>query len=268
MFKKIFNYFSSPKKLAITNAVLLAAIIICNIFFQVFCVPTLWAASVLIICFTSAIVYPFLKDSKFKYLTGFINGFSIGVFTYCIIFLNEFNYFGFTMILLFGLGIVVYIPHFFILQLLIKDLVLQKDNLARLLFVLGMGSFLTLVLSFNLQYKKAMVDIAAFKKSGFTKLEQSFMTEKIVGMYFKYHTEICIYDGWRPPLHDPALIIGQWFNGKQDPLTDSMPERYNLSRRIELYQKFFPDESVKVSCSCALQYSGDYHSDALFRNLK
>ena len=31
------------------------------------------------------------------------------------------------------------------------------------------------------------------------------MTERILGMHFRYHTRICIYDGWRPPLHDPAM---------------------------------------------------------------
>ncbi len=268
MLKRISNYFSSPKKLAITNAILLGAVIIYNSIFQVFCQPTLWAAIVLIICFANIIIYPFFKDSKFAYLTGLVNGFSIGVFIYCIIFLGSFSYLGFLLIFFFGIGLFAYVPHIMILQLISASLIFQKNNLVRISFLLGMGLFISIVFFFNTQYKKALVDIDNFKKSGYTKLEQSFMTEKIVGMYFKYHTEICIYDGWRPPLHDPALIIGQWFNGKEDPLTDNTNDRYDLSRRIELYQKFFPNESVKVSCSCAAQYSGDYHSDRLFRDLK
>jgi hypothetical protein len=91
------------------------------------------------------------------------------------------------------------------------------------------------------------------------------MTEKILGMYFKYHTEICEYDGWRPPLHEPALVLGQWLNGREDPLSNGCQNRFELSKRIQLYKKFFPDKKVKLDCSCAVSYSSLYHSDTLFR---
>lgn len=40
----------------------------------------------------------------------------------------------------------------------------------------------------------------------------SFITERMLGMHFKYHTELCLYDGWRPPLHDPLLVMASWLN--------------------------------------------------------
>lgn len=126
-------------------------------------------------------------------------------------------------------------------------------------------TFLSAALVFNYQYKTALTSIDNLKKSNFTTLDKNFMTEKILGMYFKYHTEICVYDGWRPPLHEPALVIGQWFNGRQDPLSPDGHRKLELKERIALYKKFFPDEKFKLNCSCALEYSSEYHNDELFK---
>lgn len=108
-------------------------------------------------------------------------------------------------------------------------------------------------------YKKAINSIEKFKVSGYTELEKNFMTEKILGMHFIYHTQYCEFDGWRPPKHEPIMIIGMWLNNRIDPL------KVNLETRLELYKKFFPDKKYKFDCSCGLEYRQDYHNDKLWK---
>lgn len=266
MFRKIKNYLSNQKKLAVVNAVLILIVIIANSLLQVFCRPSLWATVVLVICFVNTIIYQLLtKENILFYVSNFISGISLGVFVYCIIFLEHINFLGLFAILLMGLGLVTFIPYFFVIQLFYKYLFGYKNVLTKILFCLGILTFLSAAFVFNNQYIAALKSIDKFKKSNFTTLDKNFMTEKIFGMYFKYHTQICEYDGWRPPMHEPALIIGQWFNGRQDPLSTDGHSRLDLKERINLYKKFFPDEKIKLECSCAAEYSSNYHNDKLFK---
>ena len=86
MVKKIYKYFSKSTNLAILNGVLIAILILVNTYFQAFCIPTTWTIIVTAICFTSIILYPILDKSKFAPLTSFINGVTLFVFIYCVIF--------------------------------------------------------------------------------------------------------------------------------------------------------------------------------------
>jgi hypothetical protein len=266
MIKRIITYMSNPRGLVNVNAILLLAVILGNSLLQAFCIPTFWASLLLVICFLNTIVYPCLnQNSLWYYFSNYISGISLGVFVYCTLFLEHINFYGLFAIFFFGLGLLTYVPLFFIIQLLYKHIIASKKVLTKVLFCLGLLSFLLAAYFFNYQYKQALVSIEKFKQSNFTELDKTFMTEKILGMYFKYHTEICEYDGWRPPLHEPALVIGQLFNGRNDPLSVSSQNRFNLSERKKLYKKFFPDKKVKLNCSCAVNYSGFYHNDSLFK---
>jgi hypothetical protein len=265
MFKRIFFFFSKPWNLAILNAVLIMAAIVTNSIYQAFCRPVTWAAVVLALTFCNTIVYPLFRERTILfYISGFISGIATGVFIYCIFFLEHINFLALFLIPFFGLGLIAFIPHFFTLQLVIKHLV-KKDRLTRILFISGLAVFIAAGAGFGMLYKQSLREMETFKKSNFTSLDKSFMNEKILGMYFKYHTEFCEYDGWRPPLHDPALVIGQWFNGREDPLSSIPFHRLELAKRIPLYKACFPEEPVKLDCSCASQYSSTYHGDPLFK---
>ena len=58
MKKRVYNFFSNPKKVVLFNAILLASAILGNIVFQAFCNPTNWTLILLIICFTNTIFFP------------------------------------------------------------------------------------------------------------------------------------------------------------------------------------------------------------------
>ena len=266
MFKKLKTYLSDSKNLALVNAILIFIVVWANTLLQAFCRPSLWATIVIVICFSNTILYPTLRRKNFLfYVSNFISGISLCVFVYAIIFLEHINFWGLFAIFFMGLGLLTYVPYFFVIQLLYKYLFTYKTKLTKVFFGLGILTFLIAVFFINSQYKEALSSIYRFKKSNYEALDQTFMTEKILGMYFKYHTQICEYDGWRPPIHEPSLVIGQWLNGRHDPLKPDSLRWLDLDKRIQLYKKFFPDEEVKLDCACAISYSSFYHNDQLFR---
>lgn len=258
MVKKIYKHFSKPTNLAVLNGVLIALLILLNIYFQAFCIPTTWTIIVLAICFTNTILYPILDKTKFAPLTSLINGVTLFVFIYCVIFLEHMNLLGLVMIIV-GLGLVIFIPHFFIVQLIWKNLIKPTNNTLRYSFILAIILCIGIVIFIGQEYKRAIYSIEKFKESNYTQLDKSFMTEKILGMHFIYHTRFCEFDGWRPPKHEPIMVIGMWLNNRIDPL------KVDLETRLELYKKFFPDKKYKFDCSCGLQYRQDYHDDKLWK---
>jgi hypothetical protein len=258
MRKKIYNYFSRPIKLASLNGVLIAIIIAFNIYFQSFCIPTTWAIVVLVICFTNIILSPILEKTRVAALTSFINGITLCVFIYCVIFLERMNLLGLLLIPV-GVGLVVFIPHFFIVQLILKNWAHPASKTSRYYFLTAIMLGIGAVLYIGQDYKKAIHAMEKFRESHYTELERNFMTEKILGMHFIYHTRIeMIYDGWRPPKHEPMMVIGMWMNNRIDPLN------VDLETRLELYKKFFPDNKYKFECSCGIEYSKDYHNHQLW----
>jgi energy-coupling factor transporter transmembrane protein EcfT len=232
-----------------------------NIIWQVFCIPTTWAMILLSICFINTILYPLtFRHKKNQPIQSFISGISFIVFIYCIIFLAQMNWLGLFAILFFGLGLLTFIPHYFALQLLWNNLIKPKTSLIKYFFITGVIVSILVSGYFGYQYKIAISEIEQFKDSNYIKLKKSFMTEKILGMHFIYHTRFCEYDGWRPPKHDPSLVIGMWYNKGYDPLS-----KIRLEKRVNLYKKFYPNRKIKYNCSCAWFYKNDYHNDEIWK---
>ncbi|MBR1549072.1 MAG: hypothetical protein IJ634_00355 [Bacteroidales bacterium] len=86
------------------------------------------------------------------------------------------------------------------------------------------------------------------------------MTERIAGMKFLYHTEYCLYDGWRPPLHHPALVLGMRLNDNRHPRGGM-----HLENRVPLYRELYPDRPVVRRCACSLESKWNgYATDTLW----
>ena len=249
---------SSAIKVSILNGILITILIILNIENQAFCIPTTWTIIILTICFLNTILYPILYKTKLAPGSAIINGISFFVYSYCILFLEQVNVYGllFSIILI---GSVVFIPHFFVLQLLWKNIIHPPSKSIRLYFLIPFPICIAIVFFVGHLYSNAMLSVKKFEESNYEKLEKNFMTEKILGMHFIYHTRYCEFDGWRPPKHEPILVIGMWLNGRQDPL------HVSLEKRLELYKKFFPEKPYKFDCSCGIEHSEDYHHDKLWK---
>jgi len=257
MIKAVYRYLSKPINLAILNGGLIAIIIALNIYYQAFCIPTTWAIVVLTICFTNTILYPVLAKTSVAPLTSFINGVTVFVFSYCILFLEHIHLYGLILTVV-GIGLVIFIPHFFVVQLIRTNLIKPTIPVARNYFLTAMLLCMGAVIYIGLDYKKAINSIEKFEKSNYSELDKNFMTEKILGLHFIYHTRYCEYDGWRPPKHEPIVVIGMWLNNRFDPLN------VDLETRLELYKKFFPKNKYKFDCSCGIMHNEAYHKDKLW----
>ena len=257
MIKTIYTYFSKPKNLSILNGVLIVILLSFNTFFQAFCIPTIWAGLLVAICFLHTIIYPLLEKTRWVSWLYFIHGISFFLFIYCVLFLAHMNLVGLIMLPL-GIGVFTFIPHFFIIQIIRKILKNRRSKAIR--YFLASVALCTITIFYiQYQYKKAILSIQKWEASGYSQLDTNFMTEKIVGMHFIYHTKYCEYDGWRPPKHEPILVIGMWFNNGYDPLN------VDLATRLKLYKQFFPENIYKFDCSCGMQYAKNYHNDVLWK---
>lgn len=227
-----------------------------NTMLQAFCIPVPWAKVVLAIVALSLVFYPFTMQSRGKlfYLFSYINGLAISILIYCILFLEYMNLWGLFLIL-FGYGLLVFIPHVLAFQLFWQYYNKPINDLSRKLFAAGVATAAVIAIGGAIGVKVATSQIKQFEASGYTQLEKNYFTERMLGKHFLYHTRIDPYDGWRPPLHDPLIVVGMWLNGRGDVM------HVSLERRIELYKQQFPDRPVKHSCSCAYEESYKYMND-------
>jgi len=250
-----------PWRLAAFNSVLLLLGIAGNTYFQVFCRPTLWAGILIAISFVTTALLPVLTNvQKLTAPVYFIAGVSFMLFLYCLIFFNFLILLSPLAIFYYGTGFLLLIPPFFIIQLGRKGFLNPVCIIARRYFLGGILVSLAFMMTSIILYNQALNDIEDFKRSNYSELKTTFMTEKILGIGFLYHTEYCLYDGWRPPLHEPMVNIGYWAHGLEDPL------QIQLKERLSLYRKFFPDHSPKLECSCAWEYRKLYEQDKLWRS--
>ena len=155
----------------------------------------------------------------------------------------------------------------------------------RKFFASGVGlclaSALFMAVWFNTNYAavQAAIDDPARNAS---LVKPSYMTERMLGMHFKYHMSLCVFDGWRPPLHDPLLVVATWLNfsfmqnasaetfrktifrgTRWGPFVFTGP--WQLHNRILAYKLVFPGRPVKEDCSCAEDHSDKYMNDPLFK---
>ena len=80
---------------------------------------------------------------------------------------------------------------------------------------------------------------------------------------FCYHTRVCPFDGWRPPLHDPAMVLGMRLTGDKDPLSG-----LTLESRVVLYHTVYPSHPVKADCACSTESNDNgYFEDYLWKAL-
>ncbi|MEN8928442.1 MAG: hypothetical protein ABF258_10300 [Flavobacteriales bacterium] len=188
---------------------------------------------------------------------GFLAGISFSFCLYCVIFLAHINLYAIPLVL-FGIGIILLIPHFFALQLIVRFFFKSNSKKVKRSFLIGITTCFLISVMAGISYKNSAWNISKLDVTNYEGLNTDFMTEKILGMYFIYHTEICEFDGWRPPIHEPLLVMGLWWNGMKDPLS------ITLKDRLDLYRKIFPNHPVKYECSCAGEGSDNYHKDKLW----
>ena len=213
-----------------------------SIHVQMFCNPTTWAAIIFIYSIVFYISTIFFDTNKIPAIAGFSFGLLCTTFTYLLIFVLVGEYGG---VGLFIIGFPFTLLVFHILSRTIAKSFVKTSTLTKCSFFIPVILGCIIAFGAGYEFKKAALTIEKTPVEQYETLPNDFMTEHIVGMHFKYHTKICLYDGWRPPVHEPLLIMGLWMNNMKDPL-----QATSLRERVELYIKLYPDKPYKMECGC------------------
>lgn len=253
--KKIRNYLQqNSDKLChftfpIVNAILIAVSILFNVCHNGgFCVFVPWAMAVHIICFANILTFIWLERTRFWHVNALLCGISTGLFFYWMFFSIP-EWF---LVPLFSISI------WFLLLLIWRNAVHPIRKHIRIWYFSGIAVCVLFAIVSTLLFASAANKI----KEGEYDTKNP-MTERILGMHFRYHTRICIFDGWRPPLHDPAMVIGMRLTGDKDPL-----EGMTLETRLQLYHEVLPSLPVKNHCACSIESAENgYFEDYLWKSL-
>lgn len=260
-----------------------------NAHHQVFCRPVLWATVVLVIAFAPLVVYNLIRDrlGRFKSVVFFLFGIAACICIYCSVFLSSFSVLG-----LLSLPFIPYylisnghfweplalplagLPLFFVIQVCAIVLGRSATGSDRRLFGMGVTLCLTFAVVtttwFNLHYSAVQSALMTGASKG---LPRDYMTERMLGMHFKYHLSFCEYDGWRPPLHDPAIVVAIWFTApfRSDMdmhgmrILSSGQRTTDFDARLATYKAVFPGSPLRQTCSCAKGYRKFYFKDPRLR---
>jgi hypothetical protein len=249
-----------------------------NIRRQLFCIPVPWTLVILglfCICF---LAFPFLKKSSklFPFVCAF-TGLGFFIALYILLFgRQEYAIFAlFNLIIaliiwpiiwllnklsknkianaLWFYGLFSLAPYFLIVQLVFMYKSLLSTFQKRI-FIASSVVILLIGLLFAFQIKRIFdktntaTDIEAELRSLNKNPVNNYLTELILGAHWKYHTELCCYDGWRPPFHDPVLVIS---NKVLFPF-----KHFGSGTKLyhsDLYQKLYPDNPTYFNCRCAIK---------------
>lgn len=274
--------------LVLLNLLVGGGALVANHYFQFFCRPVAWAVVVLTLSFVPVMFFGLYSEHmpRIMGLASYLFGCAACICVYCILFIWEWNLFALPIAFVRPEAILAYGPHFFLAQIL--ALVFSEHQLFhRAYFKAALYSGVVFVLSmavwFNVNTRPVFHALRCGPEFA-SSITPSYMTERMLGMSWRYHLKFCAYDGWRPPLHDPALVSALWLNvivepilhlaGYEDPcqgaswqgfeFTDER-QRYNLEKAIIVYRRVFPDRPIREDCSCAVEESVTYLNDPLWR---
>ena len=208
-----------------------------------------WAMAVQIVCFVNMVTFTWVEKTPLWWFNALLCGISTGVFLYWMLFsISEWFF-----VPLFSISI------WFLLLLVWRNMVRPIRKYIRIWYFSGVA----LCVLFAIVSTQLFASAANKIKEGEYDTKNP-MTERILGMHFRYHTRICIFDGWRPPLHDPAMVIGMRLTGDKDPL-DGM----SLETRLQLYHEVYPSLPVKNHCACSKESKEyGYFDDYLWKALE
>lgn len=273
--QRIQRFFNSPR-LTKWNLALCAGAICANLYHQAFCRPVLWATILLVIAFAPVILYPRFRDrmQRWRVPVHFLFGIAACVCLYCILFLGRMTLFIPLLIFIRPLAIFGLLPIFLLVQIIyyartasgsFKPFI--SGVFLCIAFAVGMAAW------FHRSFDR--VNDALYDPGKASLVPHNYMTELMLGMHVKYHISYCAYDGWRPPLHDPSIVVAAWlnvpfhassyFSRSHNDAVCPAPIFFG-GDRMAVYASVFPNRSLWQSCSCAIEGAGSYFQDAEYMN--
>ncbi len=247
-----------PQTQVLLHLALLIAAVSLNKAVQAFCVPVFWARLTLYVVAAGMLFFPLRLATRLEQLLAFVNGFGLCVCLYSILFLEEFALYAVLLIPI-GYGIVLLGPVYFLIRFIRHYVTRPASGRLRGYFLGGATVGLILFFLAGFLYHQSIQQIHQAQRDGMSTLPKTYMNERVLGMHFLYHTRICIYDGWRPPYHDPLLVAGLWWHNYYDPANP------NLGVRISQYRECFPNLPVRADCACANNEAAAYFNEPLLK---
>jgi hypothetical protein len=249
---------------------------------QIFCRPVPWATTVIIIFCVSFLILPFLTRQTIllKIISAFCGlGFFIAI--YLLLFARQeyliFVAFNIPIILIlyfllrfakrkFKTNVfdafylypaIVLTPFLLLFQLWLMLKNLETKTQKRLFIATPILTLIiALLLTFQINNILNRFNNATDKEKELKEIVKNpinnYLTELILGAHWKYHTELCLYDGWRPPFHDPILVIA---NKILFPFS-MFDQKAGLPVKSQYYNKIYPDNPMEFDCKCAERQFG------------
>lgn len=240
---------------------------------QLFCTPVTWATIVLCVFMLTFLSMPFnVKYLALKYVQAILLGAGIFILLYIIAFASD-EYFimmsfyivvaiPFDIIIryikkmyntraldaVYILGTIIITPYFLLLQLARYYRSLDTRGLKRAFIISPLVVLLIgVLLSVRLNYLSNKFNSAQHSTQAIVAMlnnpVDAYLGELILGAHWKYHTELCMYDGIRPPLHDPVLGFAHMLHLHTGVCC------YNDN--YVLYRRVFPNNQINFNCSCS-----------------
>jgi hypothetical protein len=237
--------------------------------FQLFCTPVWWA-SIICAAFVFAVaLIPFVTYRPLRAVLYFLLGTGVPVCIYIIaffsypypadqVFVNVVLFlFGFVY---FGVSILAFIPLYMLYHVYryFQDAGLLGRRCVAAGAILPM-----LVLSvylFQLSgycHRLQSIEATTMTTGDYMlRLPRGYFTERYLGMHWKYHTRLCyLYDGQRPPLHDPFMVVGllvyPYLLHHQSRSGKGFTYNYDIDTSKKYYHLLFPSLPMEVPCKCS-----------------
>jgi len=241
--------------------------------YQIYCQPVTWTKCLLLFISLWFLALPLLKRNNL--INGLLSGLAVFISIYLILF-GSFEYLGFIVInaiffipasivaylakrflhvrffgFLHFFGILILLPYV-ILFLVIRSLIKSGKTAIRLSMIFPVLIILSSVFvaikmkEINDKIISGNYDKTVVRQFTQNKIDRYFL-ELCLGVHWKYHTRICLYDGRRPPFHNPVLVLGRTFGPIIGGFEDVYPE---VSLGKGLYQYAFPENATTFNCQC------------------
>jgi len=271
----VLKFFFHPniRKRTLITSILCGLALFCNFFvLQIYCRPVNYAAAMCSAFFAAIVLMPFLHQKYIRSAAYLLIGSGIPICLYCIIFLADpYERFGgylsqnilrIALFLSFRMALTAYAPLYLLWH--IYCYVRLGTRAEKLLTLSGCAipiiAFVFYLYPFCANYNLYM---RAWNKYGNTQqfadaLPRNYFTERFLGIGFLYHTKLnVIYDGWRPPLHDPFVNAALWIysKGADGYYPPPFYWKTTIIPKEIYYHHLFPDLPLKANCPC--NYTAD-----------
>ena len=269
LLRKLAFHPSPVKRLQIT--LLYCALGLCANFYtlQLFCTPVWWA-TVICIAFVIAVAFiPFVAYKPLLVVFYFLLGAGVPV---CIYIISFFSYpypgddvlpnvllylIGFVC---FGISFLSFIPLYLLFHVYCyfrgAELFYRRYIVAGIILPLLVLSVYLFQLSGYCRKLQTLEAEVTTTKDYILLLPRDYFTERYLGMHWKYHTRLCyLYDGQRPPLHDPFMVVGLWVNpyllNHQSSAGKGFTYKCNIDSSKKYYHLLFPSMPMELTCRCS-----------------